>query len=73
MSLCICKAIIRIGSLKHLRNTLKIAKNEYIYEVTSLKSSTLLLDKLELFHSFFSKDLAELQVTVYNSLKLITQ
>ena len=53
MSLCFCEAIIRIGSLEHLRNTLKIVENEYIYEVTSLKSSTLLLDKLELFESFF--------------------
>ena len=59
MSLHFCEAIIRIGSLEHSRNTLKIVKNEYIYEFTSLKSSALLLVKLELFQSFFSKDLAE--------------
>ena len=70
-SLCVCEAIIRIGTLKHLTNTLKIVKNEYIYEVGSLKSSTL-LHKLELLHSFFSKDLAEVYVTAYNSLKFIT-
>ena len=51
-SLCVYEAIIRIGTLKHLTNTLKIVKNEYIYEVASLKSSTL-LHKLELLHSFF--------------------
>ena len=70
-SLCVYEAIIRIGTLKHLTNTLKIVKNEYIYEVASLKSSTL-LDKLELLRSFFSKDLAEVYVTAYNSLNFIT-
>ena len=35
-----------------LTSTLKIVKNEYIYEVASLKFSTL-LDKLELLHSCF--------------------
>ena len=70
-SLCVYEAIIRIGTLKHLTNTLKIVKNEYIYEVASLKSSTL-LDKLELLHSFFSKDLAEVYVTAYSSFKFIT-
>ena len=43
----------------------------YTYEVSSLKSSTL-LDKLEFLHSFFSKDLAEVEVTAYNFLKFIT-
>ena len=71
LSLCVYKAIIRIGILKHLTNTLKIVKNEHIYEVASLKSSTL-LDKLELLHSFFPKDLAEVYVTAYSSLKFIT-
>ena len=70
-SLCVYEAIIRIGTLKHLTDTLKIVKNEYIYEVVSLKSSTL-LDKLQLLHSFFSKDLAEVYVTACNSLKFIT-
>ena len=51
---------------------LKIVKKEYIYEVASLKSSTL-LDKLELLHSFFSKDLVEFYVTAYISLKFISQ
>ena len=51
-SLCVYEAIIRIGTLKHLTNTLKIVKNEYIYEVAGLKSSTL-PDKLEILHSFF--------------------
>ena len=50
--------MISIGTLKHLTNTLKIVKKDYIYEVTSLKSSTV-LDKLEILHSFFSKDLAK--------------
>ena len=68
-SFCVYEAIIRIGTLKHLTNTLKIVKNEYIYEVASLKSSTL-LDKLELLHNFFSKDLTDL--TAYNSLNFIT-
>ena len=65
------RVIIRIGTLKHLTNTLKIVKNEYIFEVASLKSSTL-LGKLKLLHSFFSRDLAEVYVTAYNSLKFIT-
>ena len=44
----------------------------YIYEVVSLKSSTL-LNKLEFLYSFFfSKDLAEVEVTAYNFLKFIT-
>ena len=71
-SLCVYEAIIRTGTLKHLTNILKIVKNEYIYKVASLKSSTL-PDKLELFHSFFSKDLAEVYLTAYNSLKFITR
>ena len=50
-SLCVYEAIIRIDTLKHLTNTLKIVKNKYIYELASLKSS-ILLDKLELLHSF---------------------
>ena len=50
--LCVYKAIFRIGSLKHLTITLKIIKNVYIYEVVSLKSSTL-LNKLEFLYSFF--------------------
>ena len=36
---------------------LKIVKNDYIYEVASLKSSTL-LDKLEALHSFFQRSLS---------------
>ena len=57
-SLCVYEAIIRIDTLKHLTNTLEIVKKEYIYEVASLKPSTL-LDKLGLLHSVFSKDLAK--------------
>ena len=68
-SLYVYEAVIRIGALKHLTNTVKIVKKEYIYEVASLKSSTL-QDKLELLHSFFSKDLAKV-LTAYNSLKFI--
>ena len=49
-SLCVYETIIRIGSLKHLRSTLKWVKNEYIYEVASLKSSALL--KLESYGHF---------------------
>ena len=52
-SLCVYEAIIRISTLKNLTSTLKIVKKEYIYEVKSLKSSTL-PNKLELLHSFFS-------------------
>ena len=70
-SLYVYEAIIRIGTLKHLTKALKIVKNEYIYEVAGLKSSTL-LDKLELFKVFFSKDLAEVYVIAYNSLNFIT-
>ena len=66
LSLSVYEPIIRIGTLKYLRNTLKIVKNEYIYEVSPL------LDKLELLHSFFSKDFAGVYVTAYNSLKFVT-
>ena len=61
-----------IGTLKHLTNTFKKVKNEYVYGVPSLKSLTL-PDKLEHLHNFFSKDLAEVYVTDYNYLKFITQ
>ena len=50
-SLCVYETIIRIGSLKHLRSTLKWVKNEYIYEVAGLKSSALL--KLESYWAFW--------------------
>ena len=69
-SLCVYEAIVRIDTLKHLTNILKIVKNEYIYEVANIKSSTL-LDKLELLHSFFTKDLAEVYITA-NPLKYMT-
>ena len=46
------EAITRIGTLKHLTNTLKIVKKKSIYEVANLKSLTLLND-MELPHSFF--------------------
>ena len=69
-SLCVYEAIITIGTLKHLTNTLEIVKNEYIYEIASLKSSTL-LDKLELLPSFFIKDLTEVYITAYSYLKFI--
>ena len=51
-NLCVYEAIIWVGTLKHLTNTLKIVKNDYIYKVASLKS-LILLDKLELLYSFF--------------------
>ena len=70
-TLCVYEAIIWIGTLQHLTNTLKIVENDYIYKVASLKS-LILLDKLELLYSFFSKDLAEVYVIAYNSLKFIT-
>ena len=57
-SLCVYKAIIGIGTLKNLTNTLKFVKKEYIYEVATLESS-ILLDNLELLLSFLSKDLAK--------------
>ena len=46
-------------------------KNECIYEVASLKSSTL-LDKLQFLHSFIFRDLAEVSVAAFYSLRFIT-
>ena len=67
-SLCIYEAIIRISSLKYLKNTLKIVKNEYIYEVASFNFTRLIGSPSQ----FFSKYLAEVKVTAYNSSKFIT-
>ena len=41
-SLCVYEAITRIGTLKHLTNTVKIVKKKSFYEVASLKFLTLL-------------------------------
>ena len=70
-SLCIYEPIISIGTHKHLTNTLKIVKKEYIYKPASFKSSTL-LDKLELLNSFCSKDLVKVYLTAYDCLKFTT-
>ena len=51
-SLCVYEPTTRIGTLKHLTNTLKIVKKESNYDVSSLKFLTL-LNQLEPLHSFF--------------------